>query len=290
MQGIYKITNNINNKIYIGSSKNITHRWDQHISELYSHIHSNNRLQADYNLYGINAFTFEILEVVLDFNKLLNKEQKYILKYKSYNPKIGYNIVVNTKINNKKVKLEKVKKIDIDEDQLYNKFNDKNLKETIKKNLKIITVRDVINKGDIAKIFNNKYALTKSWLNEEDNINLTKSLLVNYIINIKKLKSNQLYWCTFTDKQKMLQNKGYIKSYIPMNCNIDLKRNNLIFAANPYFNTFTRAAIKNKINNDKFAINVVLTWIIGVADINKEIEIFILSSRVSDLLKDWLNS
>ena len=31
--GIYKITNNINNKIYIECSKNIEHRWLAHKSE-----------------------------------------------------------------------------------------------------------------------------------------------------------------------------------------------------------------------------------------------------------------
>ena len=30
MQGIYKIKNKINNKIYIGQSKNIIQRWEQH--------------------------------------------------------------------------------------------------------------------------------------------------------------------------------------------------------------------------------------------------------------------
>lgn len=68
------------------------------------------------------------------------------------------------------------------------------------------------------------------------------------------------------------------------------KRNNLIFAVNNFFNTFKRNSIKENIDNDKFALAIILNWIIGVSDINKPIEIFVLSNRMAKLLKEWKNN
>lgn len=88
--GIYKIENNINHNIYIGQSKNIKDRWRSHKSNAF------NQNSKDYNMviyqamrkYGINAFSFEILEECSQ--ELLNEKEKYWIKYyDSYNS--GYN-------------------------------------------------------------------------------------------------------------------------------------------------------------------------------------------------------
>jgi len=49
---IYKITNLIDNKIYIGSTKNLRKRKIKHISKLNLNYHHNSFLQKDYNTYG----------------------------------------------------------------------------------------------------------------------------------------------------------------------------------------------------------------------------------------------
>lgn len=41
MRGVYKITNTINGKVYIGKSENIHHCWKQHICELNKNEHGN---------------------------------------------------------------------------------------------------------------------------------------------------------------------------------------------------------------------------------------------------------
>ena len=50
--------------------------------------------------------------------------------------------------------------------------------------------------------------------------------------------------------------------------------------------------IKNKIKIDDsiYALKVLLKWIINVSDINKQIDIYIPSSRMRNMLTDWLNS
>jgi hypothetical protein len=75
--GIYKITNTANNKIYIGSSKNIIKRKNKHFLELSSNRHCNKKLQNSFNKYKRDKFTFEIIEEC-DIKILIEREQFYI--------------------------------------------------------------------------------------------------------------------------------------------------------------------------------------------------------------------
>ena len=75
---IYKISNNINSKVYIGSTKDLNKRWNDHKSSLIKNKHYNKHLQRFVNKYGIDTLTFSIIEKVDDNNNLLIREQIYI--------------------------------------------------------------------------------------------------------------------------------------------------------------------------------------------------------------------
>lgn len=79
MTGIYKITNLINSKIYVGQSYDINCRWQHHKTDLRGGIHHNRHLQASWNKYGEEHFKFEVIEEC----KLeeLNEKEKYWIKY-----------------------------------------------------------------------------------------------------------------------------------------------------------------------------------------------------------------
>lgn len=83
MIGIYKITNTINGDCYIGSSKDIEHRWKQHL-----YLSQKQGKHYKYHLYralrkfGIENFSFAILELCQE-EQLIELEQKY---YSIYNP------------------------------------------------------------------------------------------------------------------------------------------------------------------------------------------------------------
>lgn len=80
--GVYKLTNLINNRIYIGSAKRFKERWKQHHYALKNNKHSNKFLQADYNKCGEDAFKFEVLEVISgEKQDRLLIEEKYILQF-----------------------------------------------------------------------------------------------------------------------------------------------------------------------------------------------------------------
>ena len=89
MIGIYKITNNLNGKCYIGQSINIETRWKQHISES-KNLRRHYKIHIALNEFGIENFTFEVLEECpLDINILNEKERYWIKYYNSFEE--GYN-------------------------------------------------------------------------------------------------------------------------------------------------------------------------------------------------------
>ena len=91
MMGIYKITNIINNKCYIGLSNNLHKRIEHHKYTLINNQHYNEYLQRSVNKYGIDNFTFEILfkKEFIDRNNLNLLEQTFISIFNSF--KEGYN-------------------------------------------------------------------------------------------------------------------------------------------------------------------------------------------------------
>lgn len=84
--GIYKIQNNINQKIYVGQSVNIETRWKQHIC--CSETESQYPIHRALRKYGIENFSFSVLEEC-KMSELNNKEIEWISKLNSYEE--GYN-------------------------------------------------------------------------------------------------------------------------------------------------------------------------------------------------------
>ena len=90
MYYIYKIENLINHKIYIGLTNNIVRRRSRHFTDLRCHRHDNHFLQKEFDLYGEQNFSFEVLfEGDVTEQQIGEKEKEYIKKYDSY--KNGYN-------------------------------------------------------------------------------------------------------------------------------------------------------------------------------------------------------
>lgn len=90
ISGIYKIENKINHKVYIGQSRDLHERRLGHLCGLRNGNHYNKHLQASVNKYGINNFSFTVIEEC-DKDKLNDREIYWIAKYDSMNNSKGYN-------------------------------------------------------------------------------------------------------------------------------------------------------------------------------------------------------
>ena len=84
-KAIYKITNNVNKKVYIGQSVNPEKRFEQHC---YRHENYKSLINDAIQKYGKNNFSLEIIGWFEDYN---DKEKYYINFYRSKIP-FGYNI------------------------------------------------------------------------------------------------------------------------------------------------------------------------------------------------------
>lgn len=91
---IYKIVNSINNKIYIGQTLHFRDRLKSHRGLLLRDKHFCKYLQNSFNKYGIDSFYVEVIEVCTKEN-ICEREYYWIETLKSYNPEIGFNILIN---------------------------------------------------------------------------------------------------------------------------------------------------------------------------------------------------
>ena len=92
MCGIYKITNVVNGKVYIGQALNIKNRFNDHKNDPFYPSSRGYHLPfyCAIRKYGIENLTFEVLEECLPF-ELDEKEIYYIAKFEAFGPK-GYNL------------------------------------------------------------------------------------------------------------------------------------------------------------------------------------------------------
>ena len=103
MNTVYKITNMINQKSYIGSSTRVEKRWQQHKNDAFNSSPKNKKYQYPlyqaFRKYGIENFSFEILKDGFSSTDEMEKyEQEMIFQYQTLAPN-GYNQTENTNSN-----------------------------------------------------------------------------------------------------------------------------------------------------------------------------------------------
>lgn len=109
---VYKITNKVNGKIYIGeTTRTLEQRWKEHCEQANNYEYGS-LLHAAIRKYGEDNFTKEIIEDNIPDDIIFEVETSYIIDYNSNDHSIGYNNTLNEK-NNVKIISDKetIKKI-----------------------------------------------------------------------------------------------------------------------------------------------------------------------------------
>ena len=135
MIGIYKITNKINGKAYVGQSVNIETRWLKHRKDTHNHD-----LRNDINNYGLENFIFEVLELC-ELEQLNERERYWIKHYNTYEQ--GYNLTLGGDAD--------TNPLNLDYDMVYEEYLKTNsMAETAKKfNCSVTPVRNAVRQHGI---------------------------------------------------------------------------------------------------------------------------------------------
>lgn len=229
---IYKITNNINGKVYIGQTNNLKRRIQEHKHDK----RKNKPIHSAIVKYGWENFSVDILYYGENYNK---EEKKWIKYYDSQNKDKGYNIVEggqdSSGEDNPSAKLTQ-KQVDIILDLLSN--TDKTINQISKETG--VSVRNIhhINNGEswynpkytypirlvnrlsdekvkeIIKLLQNGYSY-----DEISNIIKVKSYIICNINLGKSYKQKDLKYPIYDLKQKEIE---YVNQVIDLLKNTDL--------------------------------------------------------------------
>ena len=154
-----------------------------------------------------------------------------------------------------------------------------------------------IYEGTLNDIGKDKYTLSKSWY-EKRNQSLTrlKNNVANYFKHKMKAKSNQILWTTFKEYQSKISSPGNQRSYISCNVRATNQYRDRIYLAytvNRYMNPIIEGFFNERgiaLDQEEWATGELIQWVwrSAIRD-NNEINIYIPSERMRNLLISWLD-
>lgn len=192
--GIYIINCTLNNKCYIGSSVNIRRRYREYHSDFKNRKCHNQYLQNSFLKYGLNNFTFNVLEFCSK-ESLIEREKHFINIIKpDYN--IDYEITSNREsLKSKEYSLKRreiLKNIKKEKGEIallrITPFNGEFAGNAKLKEKEVIEIIDLINSNKDDKFIANKYNVSREIISKIRHGKNWKHL--NYLIKIKTSNKN----------------------------------------------------------------------------------------------------
>lgn len=194
MTGIYKITNQVNGKVYIGQSKDIKARWRRHRTAAFAEWSNqyDSHLYRSIRKYGLDNFRFEVIEecLIADLN---DRESYWIKYYNSTDINNGYNMTIEASASGTYQKLNPQAVKDIREALLNSEIL---LKDLAKKyNVTAEAITD-INQGHSFREDEFDYPLRKR------NFNNNKCICCGKLISLKAVRCEK---CSHEHMRKVVR-------------------------------------------------------------------------------------
>ena len=173
-----------------------------------------------------------------------------------------------------------------DEPQKYNERDIKNL-------IKICYINKLNEIGD------QKGSLSLAWFDRNKNNKIMMQLknnIYNFFRNVVNIPSNKVLWTTFKSSKELMKGKGFAKSFVSLNIRATNQYSDRIaiaYMANRYLNPLIKTYFANngiKVNDNRYALSELIQFIFRSAiRNNKEILIYLPSSRMRKLLQEWID-
>lgn len=160
---LYKITNLLNNKVYIGQTKHPDKRWRDH-KYLSSKKIKHQYIHQAMSKYGVDNFSYELLVTCKTREDADATEVNLIIQYDSRNPTFGYNLLPGGHVYevSDKTKNKIKKSLEGNTRRLGSKHSDKD-KGRMKK-LKLQIAYDRIEAGELVGVyFSSNETRAKPW-------------------------------------------------------------------------------------------------------------------------------
>lgn len=143
-----------------------------------------------------------------------------------------------------------------------------------------------------------KTALSMAWFGKGDSdVKQLKNNIYNCMNNIwRKCPSAEKLWGTYSDMEDKLKGEGYSKQFLTFNSratNEYSNRTKLVYAVNLFSNVAKKKFFEKhgvKMDDDMYALSTMVQWIwrSAIRD-GKEIEIYLPSRRMRELLINWMD-
>lgn len=148
------------------------------------------------------------------------------------------------------------------------------------------------------KLGDDKYALSCAWYGRDDNADLVRKHLHNlFSVVFGDVPSVNRLWSVYKRAVSKVKGFGYTKRWIPMNMRATNDYRNCTVLAYPV-NIFLNVGVKLyyrqfgiELSDDRYALSTMIQWIwrSAIRD-GKEINLYLPSSRMRNLLTDWMES
>lgn len=154
----------------------------------------------------------------------------------------------------------------------------------------------IVDKPRLNKIGDDPFALSMNWFERGgEEVSSLKKNVYNFFFNLSGVNADKKMWSTFSDAEYKLRGKGYSNGFVTFNTKATNKykdRTAAAYCVNIFMNVGQKLFYVNNgvdVNENDYALSVMVQWIWRSAiREGKAIELYIPSSRMRNLLIEWI--